>query len=58
MTLLTATYDADHKRIVMTFKADGSADFSTVGDVAESEIEAAFLAGGGILAGWTLTELA
>lgn len=58
MTMLTATYDADHKRIVMVFKDDGSADFSTVGDVTESEIEAAFIAGGGMLAGWTMTEIA
>lgn len=58
MTMLTATYDAGHKRIVMFFKDDGSADFSTVGDVTKSEIEAAFLAGGGLLAGWNMTEIA
>lgn len=54
MTILTATYDADHKRIVMTFKADGSADFAMVGDVTENEIEAAFLAEGREIPGWSL----
>lgn len=53
MPLLTATYDADHKRIVMHFMADGRADYATLGDVTEAEIEAAFLAEGGPLPGWS-----
>jgi len=54
MTLLTATYDFDYKRIVMNYLADGTAEFVTTGDVTDAEIETAFAAEGGSLDGWTV----
>jgi len=54
MTLLTATYDFDYKRIVMNYLADGTAEFVTTGDVTDAEIETAFAAEGGSVDGWTV----
>lgn len=57
MPLLTATYDADHKRIVATFYADGSVELATLGDVADCDLLAVSNAQGGLVAGWECTEI-
>jgi hypothetical protein len=55
MKLLTATYDFDYKRIVMHYMANGNAEFVTMGPVTDAEIQTAFAAEGGNVAGWTVT---
>lgn len=51
--LLTATYTAAYRRIVVRFFDGGAAEVATLGDVTDAEIEAAVAAQGGDVDGFT-----
>ena len=52
--ILTATYTAAYKRIVVKFYADDSAEVASMGEVSEDEEMAAVAAQGANIAGWSV----
>lgn len=54
MELITATYTQDHRRAIITFMDDGTAEFSTLGEFSDEELERLAAAEGCDIQGWHL----